>query len=290
MSMSGGWFFVVASEAISVGNTTVNLPGVGSYLAQAISRSASMRSSPRSSPMLVVIIAYDQLLFRPLVTFGAFPLRAVRLAGGRALLGHPAFPPHEMAARLTVLPARAFGAVALWRLDLPIRGQAAAAEDAAGRSALLDLVSVVVGRRGSASMASGCSALHRRPASMLARYRQASWLDLFHLAARAGADRARLARSGCRSASGSACARASPRRSSRSPNFSRPFRPTCCSRSPSSASCAFAQPRHLAEPADHLRHAMVHCLQRHRRRYRLPERSARGGDEFRHQGWIWWTR
>ena len=36
MSMSGSWFFVVASEAISVGNTTVTLPGVGSYIALAI--------------------------------------------------------------------------------------------------------------------------------------------------------------------------------------------------------------------------------------------------------------
>ena len=32
MSMSGGWFFVVASEAITVGDTTVTLPGVGSYM------------------------------------------------------------------------------------------------------------------------------------------------------------------------------------------------------------------------------------------------------------------
>ena len=31
MSMSGGWFFVVASEAITVGDTTITLPGVGSY-------------------------------------------------------------------------------------------------------------------------------------------------------------------------------------------------------------------------------------------------------------------
>src|SRR5579884_2438596 len=38
MSMSGGWFFVVASEAISVGNKTVMLPGIGSWLAVAISR------------------------------------------------------------------------------------------------------------------------------------------------------------------------------------------------------------------------------------------------------------
>jgi NitT/TauT family transport system permease protein len=36
MSMSGGWFFVVASEAITVGNTTITLPGVGSYMALAI--------------------------------------------------------------------------------------------------------------------------------------------------------------------------------------------------------------------------------------------------------------
>ena len=36
MSMSGGWFFVVASEAISVGDTTVTLPGIGSYIALAI--------------------------------------------------------------------------------------------------------------------------------------------------------------------------------------------------------------------------------------------------------------
>src|SRR5260370_28090840 len=36
MSMSGGWFFVVASEAITVGDTTVTLPGIGSYVALAI--------------------------------------------------------------------------------------------------------------------------------------------------------------------------------------------------------------------------------------------------------------
>ena len=38
MSMSGGWFFVVASEAISVGDTTITLPGIGSYIALAISQ------------------------------------------------------------------------------------------------------------------------------------------------------------------------------------------------------------------------------------------------------------
>ena len=38
MSMSGGWFFVVASEAITVGNTTVTLPGIGSYVALGIQK------------------------------------------------------------------------------------------------------------------------------------------------------------------------------------------------------------------------------------------------------------
>ena len=70
MSMSGGWFFVVASEAISVGNTTVTLPGIGSYIALAIEQQQSRRrSAGRSATMLVVILLYDQLLFRPLVAW-----------------------------------------------------------------------------------------------------------------------------------------------------------------------------------------------------------------------------
>ena len=36
MSMSGGWFFVVASEAISVSGHDIRLPGIGSYIALAI--------------------------------------------------------------------------------------------------------------------------------------------------------------------------------------------------------------------------------------------------------------
>ncbi len=50
MSMSGSWFFVVASEAISVGNTTVTLPGVGSYIALAIEHWTWRRWATRSSP------------------------------------------------------------------------------------------------------------------------------------------------------------------------------------------------------------------------------------------------
>ncbi len=69
MSMSGGWFFVVASEAISVGNTTVTLPGVGSYIALAIEHQDLTAVGWAIATMLVVILIYDQILFRPLVAW-----------------------------------------------------------------------------------------------------------------------------------------------------------------------------------------------------------------------------
>jgi len=69
MSMSGGWFFVVASEAISVGNTTISLPGIGSYLALAIDQSRVDAVIAAVAVMFVVILAYDQLVFRPIVAW-----------------------------------------------------------------------------------------------------------------------------------------------------------------------------------------------------------------------------
>jgi NitT/TauT family transport system permease protein len=69
MSMSGGWFFVVASEAITVGNTTVALPGIGSYVALAIQKQNLPAIGYAILTMLLVIIAYDQLLFRPVVAW-----------------------------------------------------------------------------------------------------------------------------------------------------------------------------------------------------------------------------
>jgi NitT/TauT family transport system permease protein len=69
MSMSGGWFFVVASEAITVGNTTVTLPGIGSYVALGIEQKNLPAIGYAILTMLLVIIAYDQLLFRPIVAW-----------------------------------------------------------------------------------------------------------------------------------------------------------------------------------------------------------------------------
>ncbi|HUI62021.1 MAG TPA: ABC transporter permease subunit, partial [Steroidobacteraceae bacterium] len=67
MSMSGGWFFVVVSEAISVGNTTVTVPGVGSYIALAVEQRNVAAIGYAIAAMFVVILVYDQLLFRPLI-------------------------------------------------------------------------------------------------------------------------------------------------------------------------------------------------------------------------------
>src|SRR3979490_1396580 len=69
MSMSGGWFFVVASESITVGNTTVTLPGIGSYVALAIQKQNLPAIGYAILTMLLVVIAYDQLLFRPVVAW-----------------------------------------------------------------------------------------------------------------------------------------------------------------------------------------------------------------------------
>ncbi|WP_244986020.1 ABC transporter permease [Chromobacterium violaceum] len=69
MSMSGGWFFVVASEAITVGDKTVMLPGVGSYLALAIQHKDLSAVGWVILTMSVVILIYDQFLFRPLVAW-----------------------------------------------------------------------------------------------------------------------------------------------------------------------------------------------------------------------------
>ncbi len=69
MSVSGGWFFVVASEAITVSGQSILLPGIGSYIATAIAERNLGAIGYAVLVMLVVIILYDQLLFRPLLAW-----------------------------------------------------------------------------------------------------------------------------------------------------------------------------------------------------------------------------
>jgi NitT/TauT family transport system permease protein len=69
MSMSGGWFFVVASEAISVSNQNIKLPGIGSYIALAIEQRDLGAIGWAIGTMLVGVLLYDQLFFRPLLAW-----------------------------------------------------------------------------------------------------------------------------------------------------------------------------------------------------------------------------
>jgi NitT/TauT family transport system permease protein len=69
MSMSGGWFFVVASEAISVSNQNIKLPGIGSYIALAIEARDLGAIGWAIAAMFVGIVLYDQLFFRPLLAW-----------------------------------------------------------------------------------------------------------------------------------------------------------------------------------------------------------------------------
>jgi len=82
VSMSGGWFFVVAAEAISVSNQSIILPGIGSYIHLAIAKANLPAIFYSILAMLVVIFLYDQLLFRPLLTW-AERFKATRIDDGQ---------------------------------------------------------------------------------------------------------------------------------------------------------------------------------------------------------------
>ena len=113
MSMSGSWFFVVASEAISVGKTTITLPGIGSYIALAIERQDLGAVGWAIGAMLIVILIYDQLLFRPLVAW-ADRFRFEQEPGG--------IPPRswvfDVLRRSRIIERLTAPFAALWRLSL----------------------------------------------------------------------------------------------------------------------------------------------------------------------------
>lgn len=69
MSMSGGWFFLVAAEAISVAGQDIKLPGIGSYIAVAIEAENGIAIAWAITAMLTGILLYDQLFFRPLLAW-----------------------------------------------------------------------------------------------------------------------------------------------------------------------------------------------------------------------------
>lgn len=69
MSFGGGWFFVAQSEAISVMNKDIKLPGLGSYMASAIERGDNHAALLAVVAMLALILMSDQLIWRPLLVW-----------------------------------------------------------------------------------------------------------------------------------------------------------------------------------------------------------------------------
>jgi len=69
MSMGGGWFFLVASEAISVGGVDHALPGVGSYTGAAIRAGDLGAVGWAIATMTVLVLGVNVLFWRPLVAW-----------------------------------------------------------------------------------------------------------------------------------------------------------------------------------------------------------------------------
>ncbi len=69
MSFGGGWFFVAQSEAITVLNKNIKLPGLGSYMATAVEKGDNTAAFWAIVAMLAVILASDQLVWRPLLAW-----------------------------------------------------------------------------------------------------------------------------------------------------------------------------------------------------------------------------
>jgi NitT/TauT family transport system permease protein len=137
LSMSGGWFFVVASEAVSVGSITWKLPGIGSYVALALERREIGAVFEAIGAMLVVILLYDQLLFRPLVAWSA-KFRFEVVAGEDA--GDPWLLALLRRTRLLRAASYAMGGVFFWVSGMRLAGSRPAREHPRWRSRAADVV------------------------------------------------------------------------------------------------------------------------------------------------------
>lgn len=68
MSFGGGWFFLAASESISVLNRQYTLPGLGSYVAEAIVARNMHALAWAIGTMIFLVLLIDQFFWKPLVT------------------------------------------------------------------------------------------------------------------------------------------------------------------------------------------------------------------------------
>ncbi|WP_171118160.1 MULTISPECIES: ABC transporter permease subunit [Streptomyces] len=69
MSFGGGWFFLVASEAVTLGHTDYALPGVGSYAGAAIADGHLGKVGWAILTMAIMVIGVNFLFWRPLTAW-----------------------------------------------------------------------------------------------------------------------------------------------------------------------------------------------------------------------------
>jgi NitT/TauT family transport system permease protein len=69
MSMAGGWFFLMINEAFRLGDHDFRLPGLGSYMSVAVHEGKPVAMVLAVAAMMLMIVALDQLLWRPVVVW-----------------------------------------------------------------------------------------------------------------------------------------------------------------------------------------------------------------------------
>jgi NitT/TauT family transport system permease protein len=67
MSMAGGWFFLMITEAFQLGDQDFRLPGLGSYMSVAVEKGSAPAMIYAVLAMVVMIVFLDQVLWRPVV-------------------------------------------------------------------------------------------------------------------------------------------------------------------------------------------------------------------------------
>lgn len=82
VSIAGGWFFLMACEMFPLGNRQFRLPGLGSYLQTAASAGDVGAICQGIAAMILIIVAIDQVLWRPLIAWSdKFKFEQVESAG-----------------------------------------------------------------------------------------------------------------------------------------------------------------------------------------------------------------
>jgi NitT/TauT family transport system permease protein len=69
VSFGGGWFYLAASEAITVLGKDIRLPGIGSYLATAVAAGDLTACFVAIGAMVIVVVTLDFFFFRPLLAW-----------------------------------------------------------------------------------------------------------------------------------------------------------------------------------------------------------------------------